>query len=574
MIAIYIDPRLEKYMNEIKYTFSFVFKTLGYELKFISKIEQIMSNDILFYYGLIQPSFKEAYYLAMNKIMFFIPVYGELLTPGKLDKETIKRDSQELRLLKKIPIISKERIQVPMQYYHQKNLYYGNFNFDIIGNVFYNLIGYEEFIKAKKDSKNHILDEEYTFIKYKKLPYVSHLLWLIENSLKEAIMEKSSYFLLKKELWPQAEKFAVVFTHTVNSLRKWNFNKILKSTFEDMLLFYRLKYIFQNTISKWKYMLTNIEDYWNFSKIEEVENQHQINSTYFFGTEKNLDKDVDYRLNDKDVQKEMFDSVHRGDEISLLASHSASKNDVLEKEKDKLYDAVQNENMGVRHYFGKFDSQLTTEFHNRNGFAYDSSISLINNIGFKNGIAFPYHFHKLTKSGRSSKFQYQSKYFELPISFSDNALFISQGKTVEFDQAKEFADEIIREIERINGFLNFDFSVSNMSEISYNKELMNYIAEKIKPKNVFWATCSEIVKWWRKRESVEISESENGVLIYFPEKLGKFTLKLIGSYKIINIEGAKSEINENEIIFSEIKSDTKVQVLLEKISKINEEKKE
>ena len=99
MIAVYIDPKLQKFISEIKYTFSFIFKTLGYELKFISKIDQVMNNDILFYYGLIQPSFKEAYYLAKNKVLFFIPVYAELLVPGKLNKDTIKRNSQEMKLL-------------------------------------------------------------------------------------------------------------------------------------------------------------------------------------------------------------------------------------------------------------------------------------------------------------------------------------------------------------------------------------------------------------------------------------------------------------------------------------------
>ena len=40
MIAVYIDNALERYSHEIKYTFDFIFSTLGYEFKYINRIRQ------------------------------------------------------------------------------------------------------------------------------------------------------------------------------------------------------------------------------------------------------------------------------------------------------------------------------------------------------------------------------------------------------------------------------------------------------------------------------------------------------------------------------------------------------
>ena len=93
MIAIYVDNKLKRFDNKIKFTFDFIFNTLGYEFKYIHKLDQLQQNDILFYYGLIEPTIKEAYILAMDKILFFIPVLPELLQSNKLSPGKIKENT-------------------------------------------------------------------------------------------------------------------------------------------------------------------------------------------------------------------------------------------------------------------------------------------------------------------------------------------------------------------------------------------------------------------------------------------------------------------------------------------------
>ncbi len=47
MIAIYVDSKLTKFEKKVKYTFDFIFNTLGYEFKYIQKLDQLQQNALL-----------------------------------------------------------------------------------------------------------------------------------------------------------------------------------------------------------------------------------------------------------------------------------------------------------------------------------------------------------------------------------------------------------------------------------------------------------------------------------------------------------------------------------------------
>ena len=563
MIAVYIDNDLKKFKNEIQYTFNFIFNTLGYEFKFIKRLDQLLENDILFFYGLIKPTIKEAYILALNKIIFFIPADADLLQPGMLKKEKIKEYTHDLKLIQKIPIISKKDLKTPIHYYKKENLFYGLYNFDVIGNIFFNLIGYDEINCAVRDRYNRVPDSEISFPDYHLTPYVNVILWLIERCIRDSIVERDSYFLLKKEYWSGAESFAVAVSHNVDRLQKWSLSSIIKSTFEDILVFYKVKYMINNLISKIKYILTNIEEYWNFELIDEIENHHMISSTFFFGTESESALDIDYNIKDNDVYKEVMNNLNKGNEIALLGSYNSCKNDILERQKNRICQITEEDKIGIRHNFNRFDPQITIEFHKKNGFIYDSSRGFSKKIGFKYGIGFPYYLFSLESNSKA----YDNKYLEVPLIFSDVALKLSRTKNVPYEKARILADEIIESIESVNGLLTFNFSVSNFTDISYNNDLFFYILDNIKPKNVFQGTFMEIADWWRKRESIEVKENENEISVYFPESFEKFTVSLFGNYEILEVEGAKPEIKSAKLFFTDIKADTTVRIKIQKNEK-------
>ncbi len=569
MIAIYVDSKLKRFENKIKYAFDFIFNTLGYEFKYIHKLDQLQKNDILFYYGLIEPTIKEAYILAMDKTLFYIPVFSDLLQPNKLTPEKIKKKTEIIKLKHKVPIITDKEVKVPIHYYHKDDLFYGIYKFDIVGNILFNLESSIEIEGVKRNEHGWLADEDVPFSDFHQEPFVNILLWLIERCVQDSLKRNGSTFLVKKAYWPSGEIFAASFSYNIDKLQKWSFRRMISSTLEDILIFYKVKHVFNNFLSKMKYLLTNIEEYWNFDVIEQIESMHQINGTFFFGVESNNKKDVDYSIQSNDVHKELMNNHAKGNEIALLASVNSGKQDILHKQKNRLSKMIGDDLMGVRHNHFCYDPRITHEFHKKNGLLYNSSIGFHHKNGFMNGLGFPFYQSGTNDKNLRSSFGWHS--LELPIVFFDEHLKLSRSSTISYENAQEIVDHLIDSIESVNGFISFNYSISNFDEITYNKQLLNYTLEEIKPKNVFIATFMQIVQWWKKRESIEIFESEDRFYLYFPSKTDKFTISLFGNYDIMQVNHAEAEIQGNNIHFSNIKLDSKIEVVLSKKSGQEEE---
>lgn len=567
MIAIYIDSKLKRFENKIKFTFNFIFNTLGFEFKYIHKLDQLKQNDLLFYYGLIEPSVKEAYILAMDKIIFYIPVYPDLLHPNKLTPAKLKDKTQVLKLKRKIPVLADEEVKYPIQYYHDEKLFYGIFKFDIVGNILFNLHTSTELEGIKRDDHGWLADDDVPFIKFSHEPYVNMLLWLLEQCIKDALEKHGITFLVQKAFWPSAEVFAASFSFNIDKLQKWTLESMLTSSFKELLIFYKVKYVFNRFLSKMKYLLTNIEEYWNFDVIDQIENLHQIKSTYFFGTSSSSKGDVDYSIDTGDVHKELMSNHSKGNEIALLASVSSGKQDILHKQKNRLTKSTGDELIGIRHRELCYDARITNEFHKKNGFMYNSSVGFKHKNGFRNGLGFPFYQFGTHSEDLRSSFGWHS--LELPIVFLDEHLKLAHSSQIPIEDAKEIIDELIESIETANGFISFNYSISNFNEINFNEELLNYTIEQLRPKNVYFGTFMQIANWWKKRESIEIFDSENRFYLYFPSQTTKFAINVLGNFEIVQVNNAKAEIDGNTVYLSNIKLDSKIEVVLRR--KITEE---
>jgi hypothetical protein len=150
MIAIHIDPRLEKIDKEIRYSFDLLFQTLGYSYRFITDMSQAESRDILVLYWLLQPSTEELLALAKYNVTLFIPSEPALLQKGQLSNEQMQRNMREIKLRTKTPIISEKKVpDIPLEIYSQPDVFGGKFNFDLIGNLYFHLTGTEEMMGKK-----------------------------------------------------------------------------------------------------------------------------------------------------------------------------------------------------------------------------------------------------------------------------------------------------------------------------------------------------------------------------------------------------------------------------------------
>ena len=268
MIAIHIDKKISKFGNEIKYTFDFIFHTMGFKYKYIKSLQDVNDDDVIFFYGLIEPTENEIYLLAHNKAMFFIPVEPDLLQPGLLKKEDIKTRTTEAKYLKDIPIITEKDFEVPVVYYKNQNLFFGSFNFDLIGNIFFHLVNYEYYSIESRDKYNRLPDNMTCFTEFSHKPFINVFIWLLTEAIKDSIKERKNSFLIKKSYWPGDEPYAAAISHNIESLKKWTFQSLIRSAFQDILVFYKIKHLVKNSIRRLKYIVTNIEEYWNFDLID------------------------------------------------------------------------------------------------------------------------------------------------------------------------------------------------------------------------------------------------------------------------------------------------------------------
>ena len=106
MIAILTDQKLEHLQKEIRFTFEFIFGSLGYEHKFIDDLEKLRTSDILVIYGFNEPTVEDLRTLARRFVTLFIPADAELFDPKVLSADKLRKNLREVKLLSLTPALS------------------------------------------------------------------------------------------------------------------------------------------------------------------------------------------------------------------------------------------------------------------------------------------------------------------------------------------------------------------------------------------------------------------------------------------------------------------------------------
>jgi len=163
-------------------------------------MNELAEHDILFCYGLLEPLEEEILEFSVNRIVFFVQAEAELLVQGKLSTDDIAKYLQEIRLFTKVPVISKKKIIVPVVKRHIGNVFWGEFKFDIIGNIYYHLSGHLN-VAPKKAEQGGIADSKNCNAQlrsYNNFPYVNAFIWMIESFIKDAISSHPITYVVKK----------------------------------------------------------------------------------------------------------------------------------------------------------------------------------------------------------------------------------------------------------------------------------------------------------------------------------------------------------------------------------------
>ncbi len=565
MIAVYIDDKLDKHFDKVKTTFDFVFKTLGYEYRFIKSISNLKKQEILLFYSDFKVDEREVESVVFDGIFIQVnleEIFWELAGYGfKYMRSCVRKKN----FFSDTPILSTKELSKTVEKFERKHCKILKVNFDFFSTIFFYLSGYYDFLTYHDKEDKHLAFKPIVE-EYKKHPHINYLLKLFDSILQTLYLETDGFYTIRKDFWPGGENYAVMLTHTVDKLYKWPFLKIFKSFFEDLLVFYKFKYVFKNFKSKMKAMFTNKEEYWNFDEIMDIEKRYNVTSTYFWGMEKKDNIFFDYKIDDNDIVEMIYELEREGFDNLLLLSESSYKNDIYKEQIEKLKRILKKPVLGVRIQNYKFDITFTPRLFMKNNIFFDSTFGIPNDNGFRNGLGFPYEFIFLDvyHNAKGIKMK-KTGTLEIPVNFKDRNLIISKYKNVSFEDAAKQIDDLIKNIKIANGLLTFDFTVSNFADITYLKRLYKYLLKKILNDKPYVAKASDVSVWWRKRNAVHIlQENRNNFIIFFPEKFKQFSFHIFA--KEINdviIKGAEFQQDikdKNKFILKNIESNSKVYV--------------
>ena len=251
---------MARWTREITYTFSFMFQTLGYNFRFLEDLEELKTNDILLIYGYTEPTPEELKSLAKHYITLFIPCDPDFFDAKAYSADRLRRCMREIKLLNITPIVSARKFEYPAENYTESEISGGKINFDLVGNLFLHLSNLEESSDAGSMEKGFYPDSASAFYNYRETPIVDNLLWLMDSLIKEHCRAKNNC-IVQKLLWPSAQQAAVLLSHSIDDLQKWDVSSIILSLPDDLAMFFtfRWKQLAHTLKGKLQYLFTNYE---------------------------------------------------------------------------------------------------------------------------------------------------------------------------------------------------------------------------------------------------------------------------------------------------------------------------
>lgn len=184
--------------------------------------------------------------------------------------------------------------------------------------------------------------------------------------------------------------------------------------------------------------------------------------------------------------------AERGFEIALHGSYRSWRDDgALAAERAALGRAVGCDVDGIRQHFLRFDLAKTWDAQERAGFATDATLGYNEAIGFRAGIAAPFH----PWSDGSARTM-----LEIPLTLMDGALFRGMGLSEDAAVSRTIAH--LGAVERAGGLAGLLWHPNAAAESLFPGWWRCFVAalDHLAARGAWVTTAGEIATWWRERE--------------------------------------------------------------------------
>lgn len=288
---------------------------------------------------------------------------------------------------------------------------------------------------------------------------------------------------MRKLNWPKNKDFALWLTHDVDRVKKTY--QMITHFFKDRRA-YHIKSIFLKP-----------NPYWTFDKIMEIEQKHNVRSTFFFLNESkklNILKPNTYKLalgryniHEKKI-KNIINRLNDGNwEIGVHGSYDSYTNqNLLKKEKIELEKILKKKVIGIRQHYLNLNIPETWKIQQKVGFKYDSSFGFRDKIGFRDKKTFPFN-------------PFNDEFLVIPNNIMDVGLF-SSSKNLKESWWK--CKDLIKFIEKKKGLLTINWHTQrfNDKEFPNQSDIYEKIIKECKKRNAYICTGDEIFKLSKKGE--------------------------------------------------------------------------
>jgi len=319
--------------------------------------------------------------------------------------------------------------------------------------------------------------------------------------------ERRGVTLTPAPRWKNGARFAVALTHDVDDVRLYS----LRQSWRLLRLARGPRsYAFRKGVGTALATLGRIgrggDPYWNFDRWAAEESRRGFRSCFYFcppAPRERHEYDAQYTMDDlvEFEGRRMTVSgltralAERGFEIGLHGGYLSHRDaEELAREKRQIEEAAGRVVAGVRQHFLRFDVARTWSAQERAGFDHDSTLGYNEAIGFRAGIAAPFHPWDAGRGGAMPL-------LELPLTAMDGALF----RTMKLDAAAAAAKvrEHLERVEEAGGLAVLLWHPNAAAEEHFPGWWPCYLAalDHLAARNAWVATPGEIAAWWREREA-------------------------------------------------------------------------
>lgn len=364
---------------------------------------------------------------------------------------------------------------------------------DLVAGMVFLLGGWDERLSTERDG-------------YDRFP--SDASWLVRNGFLGVPVVAAYMSLLAEwlalltgtsgrdaDFWPGGAPFAVVISHDVDALRKYDAAAVKQRLRATATAGQARGDAIRAFVRAIKGYLSSADPYWNVDEILDAEDRFGFNSSWYMLCARTSNYDARYELLSPRIRRLMQELRARGREVGVHGSFNTYLwPERLAAERERLKVAAGEARSGGRQHYLRFRVPDTWDAYTRAGLAYDSTLGFAGQEGFRTGLCYPYR-------PPGSDDLMPATLWELPLMVMDGTL--RDYRKLKPADAWDAIMDMVSATRTFNGVLTMLWHNSFLDREDYPEwwDLWLQTLQYLERTGAYRPSGIELITWWEGRRS-------------------------------------------------------------------------